>query len=399
MLRWGVSFGWGCNMLFKRLIGQIVLNAMLWLISLSALADENVAETSCLTLPDTIAKEALRTVYQQPIQCWPKPKLDESVTDWQELGLLPEPPYPSDNPYSDAKMELGKTLFFDPRLSSSKQIACASCHDPELGWGDGRSVAIGHDRKAGKRNTPTLLNSAYLKDVFWDGRAPSLEAQALMSMTNPIEMNANLVDVVRWINTQPGYKELFKQVWKVDQITTDEIAASIATFVRTVRSRPSAFDYWLRGDHRRMTDNQLEGLHLFRTKAGCMNCHNGPLFTDGKFHNIGFHFYGRALEDRGRYNVTKKPEDMSAFRTTGLRDVAFTGPWLHNGWATEMMALMRFYNVGGPRPENRTKDPLFPKTSPLLKRLNLSEEEMQRLIDFMHSISYRPMRVAAPKLP
>lgn len=343
----------------------------------------------------------LRSLYSQPSDCWPKPWLHESITDWQELAPLPATRFPEENPHSEAKVELGQLLFFDPLLSASGQIACASCHDPALGWADGRPVAIGHDRQHGRRNTPTLLNAAHLDLLFWDGRAPSLEIQAIMSMTNPIEMNADLGKVIKDLGAIEGYRTLFRNAWGSETVTEARIAASLATFVRTLSSRPSDFDRFIQGETRRMTDRQLQGMHLFRTRAGCMNCHHGPLLSDGRFHNIGFHFYGRPLEDRGRYLLTGKAEDVGGFRTPGLRDVMYTSPWLHNGWASTLRSLLVFYNAGGarPKPQPGVDDPLFPETSALLEPLNLTDDEILLLEAFMESLSTQPIRISQPKFP
>ncbi|KAF0810779.1 cytochrome-c peroxidase [Alcanivorax sp. S71-1-4] len=355
----------------------------------------------CAVLPAEPDMAALRAAYEQPVHCWPAPTVADGVV-WREMGPLPSVPFPENNPYSSSKAALGRMLFFDPRLSSSGQIACASCHDPHLGWADGRAVPFGHDRRAGGRNAPTIINAGYLSTMFWDGRADTLEQQALMAMVNPREMNADLKQVMRALARIPEYRERFDAVFGDGDINEDAVARAIATFVRTVTSRTSAFDRFMRGEYRFLSDEQVRGLHLFRTQAGCMNCHHGPLLTDGGFHNIGMHFFGRMREDRGRYSVTGKAEDVGAFRTPGLRDVAFTGPWAHNGLMLTLEGLLNIYNAGGAEVSAGNPlrdDPLYPQTSPLLKPLGLSDQDIQALVAFMEGISRQPQRMSPPPLP
>jgi len=356
---------------------------------------------SLLSAPASAEPVDLRMLYNKPPADWPAPELDEGIA-LRELGLLPAMAAPGDTPALADRVELGKQLFFDPRLSGSGQIACASCHDPQLGWGDGRRTAIGHDRQTGPRNSQSLLNIGYFEPLFWDGRAETLEEQALQPVVDPLEMHNTLTEAEATLNAIPGYRQAFREVFGVEAIERRQIAQALAAFQRTVVSRQSRFDRFLEGEQDALTDQELAGLHLFRTKARCLNCHNGPEFSDRKFHNLGLHFFGRSLEDLGRYEITGRPEDVGAFRTPGLRDVMFTGPWMHNGLFQEMDSILRMYNAGMPRPKPRAEhrdNPLFPTTSPLLKPLRLKPEELTALKAFLGSISTRPRLIQPPTLP
>lgn len=331
---------------------------------------------------------------------WPKPLLDSTIIDFEDIGVLPKPEYPNDNLFSESKRELGKVLFFDPRLSSSGQIACASCHDPELGWGDGKRVSHGHDRVPGIRNSKPIINVAFSKIFFWDGRAATLEEQAKFPIEDSREMNSHMDIATTNIKKIKGYEKLFEEAYGDKKIDQDQILKAIATFERTVVSKKSRFDKFIEGDSTKLSNQEIKGLHLFRTKARCLNCHNSALFSDNQFHNVGLTYYGRKYEDLGRYNVTKKIEDVGKFRTPSLREITKTGPYMHNGLFPEIRGVLNMYNVGMPnqkRKPEQANDPLFPINSPLLHRLNLNEEEMQALEAFLGSISSVIYREPAPE--
>ncbi len=344
--------------------------------------------------------DELRQLYSQPTEKWPKPHIDKGVK-FEEIGLLPEVQFPENNSFSKEKAALGKALFFDPRLSKSGQIACASCHDPDLGWGDGRRVAFGHDRKQGTRNASTILNVGYVDKLFWDGRAHTLEQQALFPIQDHLEMNASPEELEQKLNGIETYQKMFKEVFGSEKITLYRVSQAIATFERTIKSRTSRFDLFLKGKQDALSDTELLGLHLFRTKARCINCHSSPLFSDNQFHNDGFTFFGRTSEDLGRYLITERPEDLGAFRTPSLRDVVFTGPWMHTGTMASLEEIIEMYNLGMPQPipESAKDRPLLPKSSPLLKPLALSKEEKAALLAFLHAISARPQSINPPDLP
>lgn len=348
--------------------------------------------------------EKLRKTYSSgDISQWEKPELDEEViADFQDIGVLPKMIFPENNPYSEAKKELGKMLFFDPRLSKSKQISCASCHDPELAWGDGRTISYGHNRQTGKRNSPSLLNIGYHSVFFWDGRAASLENQALGPITDPVEMAATETISIKNIKKIKGYKPYFREAFGDEKITIERILKAIATYERTITSKKSKFDSFIEGKSDIFTDEEVIGLHLFRTKARCINCHNTPLFSNQKFHNVGLSYYGRTFEDLGKYNITHKKEDVGKFKTPSLREIGRTAPYMHNGLMPNLEGIIEMYNAGMPRvkpKENQKNDSLFPVTDPLLKKLNLTKKEQNALKAFLLTLSSSPRREILPKLP
>lgn len=348
--------------------------------------------------------EKLRKTYGSgDISQWEKPELDEEViADFQDIGVLPKMIFPENNPYSEAKKELGKMLFFDPRLSKSKQISCASCHDPELAWGDGRTISYGHNRQTGKRNSPSLLNIGYHSVFFWDGRAVSLENQALGPITDPVEMAATETISIKNIKKIKGYKPYFREAFGDEKITIERILKAIATYERTITSKKSKFDSFIEGKSDIFTDEEVIGLHLFRTKARCINCHNTPLFSNQKFHNVGLSYYGRTFEDLGKYNITHKKEDVGKFKTPSLREIGRTAPYMHNGLMPNLEGIIEMYNAGMPRvkpKENQKNDSLFPVTDPLLKKLNLTKKEQNALKAFLLTLSSSARREILPKLP
>ncbi|MFV0453926.1 MAG: cytochrome-c peroxidase [Pseudomonas sp.] len=333
----------------------------------------------------------LRQTYSGPPDQWPAPHVDEDVA-WKELGPLPErAPAPKNNPFTEKKARLGEALFFDPKLSRSGQIACASCHEPDLTFADGRKVSFGHDRRAGRRNSQSIVMSGFADTLFWDGRAASLEEQALRPIEDPVEMAFTLPELLQRLNTSADYRQRFAAVFGTESIDAEKLGQALATYQRTlVRvARNSRFERFLNGRHNQLSDQQVHGLHLYRTKARCLNCHFGPEMTDNQFHNAGMTYYGRKYEDLGRYEVTGKPEDIGRFRTPSLRLVSKTGPWIHNGLFPNLQGVLNFYNVGMPRPQpvgEQVRDPLFPKTSERFQRLDLSADEMRALRSFLDTI-------------
>lgn len=342
---------------------------------------------------DRIAAE-LREAYAKPSAEWPKAKFDPSVTP-VELGLLPEVEHPQHNPYSKAKADLGRELFFEPKLSGSGQFACASCHNPELGWTDGTSLSFGHDRQNAKRNAPTIQNSAFKQHFFWDGRSDSLEEQVLFPLTEEKEMHGDAAVAVERLTKSAVYPRMFKAAFGDETIKIERMQQAIACFERTQTGGRSKFDRFLRGQSAVLDDSAVRGLHLFRTKAGCMNCHSGPNFTDNQFHNIGLSYYGRKLQDLGRYEITKKPEDVGAFLTPSLRNLERTAPYMHNG-LFELDGVLNLYNAGMPtlrRKPDQKDDPLFPTKSALLQPLRLNKQEIADLKAFLLSLTEPKQRV------
>jgi cytochrome c peroxidase len=286
----------------------------------------------------------LRAVYAGPPASWPRPTLDPGVV-FVEFGRVPRPAAPNE-PKHAARVALGQQLFFDARLSGPGQMACASCHDAELGWGDGRATSFGHGFQKLARNAPPILNAGLLSQLFWDGRASSLEDQALAVFENPNEMHASAEHVVATLRGSAGYRERFAQAFGEAEPNLANTLRAIADFERTIVSDgSSAFDRFLGGDETALSDEALRGLHLFRTKARCANCHHGPLLTDGGFHDLGLSYYGRKLQDLGRYEVTKNPSDVGRFKTPSLRNVARTGPYMHNG-LFDLDGVINMYSAG-----------------------------------------------------
>ncbi|MEH0154088.1 cytochrome-c peroxidase [Limibacter armeniacum] len=363
------------------------------------LKPEELTEDTYTTF-DGYTINTLRTLYSQEKSNWPKPTLDKTAEDgFVDIGPLPKPTYPKHNPYSEEKVALGKRLFFDPILSKSNQIACASCHVPELGWGDGKRQSHGHNRQLGKRNAPTILNAGHWQTLFWDGRAPSIEAQALFPIQDPVEMNQNLDELVKELQSHETYPKLFKQAFPEKTISPETIGQAIATFERGINSQSNRFDHFVEGKETLLSDLEVEGLHLFRTKARCINCHNTPLFSDNKLHVTGLHQMGRPFEDLGKYNVTQDEADIAKFRTPSLRDVMYTGPWMHNGLFDDMFGIVALYDkaipVGKKHPKKEYKLP-FPEQSELLKPLHLTKREKEAVVAFMQAISSRPVFMTSP---
>lgn len=352
--------------------------------------------------PEEYSKFAaeLRLTYAQPRVDWPKPHLDANVA-FVELGPVVERPAPSENPITPAKVVLGKTLFFDPRISGSAQIACASCHDPDLAWGDGRTVSFGHSRKELKRNAPTLLNTGQQAFHFWDGRVVSLEEQVIDVMLNVDEMRSEPTVITQRLEAIAGYRKLFSDAFGDEKVTLPRVAQAIASFERQLVSRANKFDAFVKGNSKALSDAALRGLHLFRTEARCVNCHSGPNFSDGLFHNLGLSRYGRPDADLGRYVVTHKPAEVGAFKTPTLRNIARSAPYMHNG-LFDLDEILRLYNAGmltlRPRADQKN-DPLFPQKSEHLKPLGLNVHDLADLREFLDSLTESHARFRVPELP
>lgn len=354
-----------------------------------------VSASECLQAGDTQSRDAfyacLRQAYSEPIKYWPRPHIDAGVP-WQELGPLSErAAAQGSSPVDESRVVLGERLFFDPQLSRSGQIACASCHEPDLGFADGRRISFGHDRAAGRRNAPSVVMSGFAEQPFWDGRAASLEQQALMPIEDPVEMAFTLDELLQRLNSDEHYPQRFAEVFGAAPIDATQLGQALASYQRSlVRvARNTRFERFLNGRHGQLSDQQLHGLHLFRTKARCMHCHSGPAMTDNRFHNVGLTYYGRRYQDLGRYEVTGQAQDIGAFRTPSLRLVSRTGPWMHNGLFPHLRGVLNMYNAGMPRPkppEGLEQDPLFPQTSAHLRPLELSQLELEALRNFLETL-------------
>lgn len=285
---------------------------------------------------------------------------------------LPKIRFPKDNPPTEAKIALGKQLYFDPRLSSDNTVSCATCHDPKKGWSNGEAVATGVGGLKGGRSAPTIINAAYTGMHFWDGRASSLEDQALGPIQNPIEMKMSLGDVVEKLNGVEGYREQFQAVFGTD-VTPEGIAKAIAAYERTVLSGDAPFDRFKAGDKTALSESAQRGLKLFTGKAHCSACHSGPNFTDNAFHNVGVGM-DREQPDLGRYEHSKLEGDRGAFKTPTLREIARTAPYMHDGSLATLEDVVEHYNKGGV-PNPQLDESIF--------KLDLTAQQKADLIAFL----------------
>lgn len=299
-------------------------------------------------------------------------------------------PVPKDNPSTPEKIELGKQLYFDKRLSGDNMVACASCHDPKLGWSNSDKTAVGIGGQRGGRSSPTVLNTAYQAFQFWDGRAKTLEEQAVGPIANPIEMNLPLDKAVEKIGAIKGYQEQFQKVFG-EPVTIENIGKALATFERTIVSGESAYDHFRAGDESALSIQAREGMQLFFGRANCSSCHSGPNFTDNGFHNIGVSFTNEQ-PDFGRYAISKIVGDKGGFKTPSLREIARTAPYMHDGSLATLEEVVDYYAKGG-TPNDYLDEELFP--------LKLNADQKAALVTFLKeglaSKSYPD--VEPPKLP
>ncbi|WP_290783781.1 cytochrome c peroxidase [Halomonas sp.] len=260
---------------------------------------------------------------------------DDGLGDYRDrFEVLPHfPPIPADNSLTPEKIELGKMMFFEPRISSSGVISCATCHNPALGWADRIPRATGHDGQIGERNTPTVLNSGFLGSQFWDGREPDLEGQALGPIEADVEMAMDLDTALERLTGFDLYQQKFAAAYPDDDdpINADNLAKALASFQRTLNTPNSPFDRYLSGDQDALTQQEKDGMVAF-VNNGCIACHSGPAFTDSNFHRIQV----PGSTDVGRYEVTGDEADKYKFRTPTLRNVGVTYPYMNNG-ATETL--------------------------------------------------------------
>nr|WP_315400780.1 cytochrome c peroxidase [uncultured Sphingobacterium sp.] len=344
--------------------------------------------------------EEIDGLYRRPVSEWPKPTIDSGI-NWKEFKSLPRLDTSYFSLMERPDVKLGKLLFFDPILSGSNQISCSSCHNPQTSWADHLTVPVGNDHLVGTRNTPSLLNVYARKDLFWDGRAKSLEEQALAPIEAHHEMDMDLTKLIPKLKAIPAYTKLFVEAFGDEDYSMPEVLKALGSFQRTLTSKRSRFDEFLDGNYKMLTQQEVRGLHLFRTKARCMNCHNGQFLTDDSFHNIGLTYYKRKYEDLGRYEVTKDPADVGKFRTPSLRDVMNTDPWMHNGLFDNITGLLNLYNSGmqmnTATPEEKAKDPLYPVTDPLMKKLNLTKDEIGDIQSFLQAITASKYRMNRPE--
>ena len=307
------------------------------------------------------------------------------------LGLQEQALYiPPDNPLTAEKISLGKQLYFDKRFSGDNTVACASCHNPRFGFTDGKPVSTGILGQKGGRSAPTTVNRAFSKEQFWDGRAADLEAQAKGPIANPIEMGFTHDELIKRLRAIKGYREQFKNVFGTEQFTIDHVAKAIAAFERTILSGNSPFDRFEAGDKMALSPPAQRGLALFRGKANCFRCHSGFNSTDESYHNIGVGM-DKPKPDLGRFAVTKREEDRGAFKTPTLRDIALTAPYFRDGSAKTLEEVVEFYNKGG------IKNPQLSKE---IKPLKLTAGEKRDLVEFLGALTGEmDLEVLAPELP
>jgi len=297
---------------------------------------------------------------------------------------------PEDNPLTKDKVELGRLLFFDKRLSQDNTIACANCHLAKFGFTDGMPVSTGIRGQKGGRSAPASFNRVFSSAQFWDGRAATLEDQSIGPFTNPIEHGfANYDVMMAKMMKIAGYRKLFKQVFGEDKITIGNVGKAIASFQRTVLSGNSPADRFdMGGEAGAISPAAQRGLLLFRDKARCTKCHSGFNFTDEKFHNLGLGWDDNKV-DLGRYMVTKNAEDIGAFKTPTLREIARSAPYTHDGRFKTLEEVVNFYNKGGVK---------NPHQDPLIIPLELTDEEKSDLVQFLHTLNGEGWQQAtAPK--
>ena len=331
-----------------------------------------------------------------------------SVTGLSVRAL--QKPASKSNPPKNRKLELGRTLFFDKRLSADGTVSCATCHDPAAAFASRDAVSKGVREQSGTRNAPTLLNSFFGKSYFWDGRVSTLEDQAKQPLLNVNEMGMqNEPALIERVSAIDDYRESFRRVFPREGITIDSITGAIAVFERSLVSRNSPFDRFIGGDKKALTELQKQGWELFKGKAKCLDCHSysaaAPFFTDAQFHNTGVQAKELTFEtlsqradevksdsnrnlstlahdpqfsDPGRFLVTSDMKDLGAFKTPTLRDIELTGPYIHDGSIRTLLDVLRFYNQGG------VKTPILDKK---IAPLNLTEQEMNAIVEFLRALT------------
>lgn len=341
------------------------------------------------------------------------------------LAPLGDPPIPLDNPQSQAKVELGKMLFWDPRLGGDASIACVTCHEPDQGWAFSDALSRGYPGTVHWRNSQTVVNSAYLGKLFWAGSANSLEAQAPSAAKGAVAGNGENDVMETRLAFIPEYRRRFNEVFGTEWPLIADAWRAIAAFERTLIHNDTPLDQYLNGDKAALSDQQIAGMELFFGKARCIQCHNGALATNEKYYNLGVppaerweddglaqvtfryeifakgvtqEMYRELKDDPGLYFRTKQKADMGKFRTPPLRYTLYTAPYMHNGAFWDLEEVVQFYNEGGG--ENDFTDGTMAETkSPLMKPLGLTDDEVEQLVAFLEAFSGDELEVEAPSLP
>jgi cytochrome c peroxidase len=310
-----------------------------------------------------------------------------SIAELRQRYARPtEVPVPADNAWTKERETLGRMLFFDPRLSGSNAISCASCHNPAFSWADGLPRAVGHGMRPLGRRTPTILNVAWADTLFWDGRADSLEAQALGPIQAPEEMNLPLGEMIAKLERIDGYRRGFEIAYPREGITPATVAKAIAVFERTVVSGIAPFDRWVAGDEAAIPESAKRGFTLFNTKGKCAACHSGWNFTDGSFHDLGL-----PSSDRGRGQVLPRLGRMQhAFKTPTLRNADLRAPYMHDGSMATLGDVLAFYVQGGEARPSRSLE---------MTPVALTDREKIELLAFLRTLTSDDAPAVVPVLP
>jgi cytochrome c peroxidase len=296
-------------------------------------------------------------------------------------------PYPTNNPYSEAKLKLGRMLFFDPVLSGSGSRSCATCHNPGLSWADGQPRAVGLAQEQLPLRTPTLLGVAWIPKLGWNGRFRDLESVAITPITSPKMMNLAEASMVERLSGIPGYIDAFNNAFGTAEIDRGKIEQALATFERSIMPSRGRFDSFIDGDKTAIDKSAARGFDLFNGKANCAACHSGWAFTDASFHDIG----SAKGDDRGRGNLFANSVMLQyAFKTPTLRDVARRAPYMHDGSVPTLDAVIDLYDRGG---IDR------PSRSPEIHPLGLTNTEKADLIAFLQTLTGEPAVIQYPVLP
>lgn len=340
------------------------------------------------------AEQRPRRPKRQPATVVQPPAAQPAATQPLVLGKvplgLPELKIPDDNPLTAEKVELGKLLYFDKRVSKDGSVSCATCHDPTKGWAEHTATSEGMHKQKGGRNSPTVINAAYAAAQFWDGRAPTLEAQATGPVENPIEMGNTMAAVCDSLDKIPAYKERFQKVFGTG-VTKEGFAKAIAAFERTVLSGDSAYDRFQAGDKNALTEVQKRGMELFE-KKGCADCHTAPLFSNYEYECAGVSM-DKKDADEGRKKVTGKASDAGRFRVPSLRDVASTAPYFHDGSAATLEEAVALMAAGG-------KDhPNLAEEFQAVRKAKITSDEQMAIVEFLKALSGKFPVVESPKQP
>ncbi|WP_419954505.1 cytochrome-c peroxidase [Neobacillus niacini] len=350
----------------------------------------------CLGLSACGEKEMVKAPTKLPIEEQSSAEGDEinseelltSLRNHTTLVPIGDVPIPEDNPMKPEVLELGQMLFFDPRLSGNNEVSCQTCHDPDLGYGDNQPTFDKYTGGSGARNSPTVINSGYYTSNFWDGRAASLEEQALGPIQNPDEMNQSLDELIIELSAIKGYQDRFQAAFP-DGITEQNIAKALAAFQRQIVVKDTPYDRFLEGDTEALTKQEISGLRLFTGKAFCVTCHNGPNLSDNKFYNIGLN-----TEDKGRQAVTGQEGDLGRIRTPGLYGITHTAPYMRDGSLATLEDVIDYYDRGG---DNHPNKSFF--IQKFMSPIGLTEQEKADLLSFLKTLGGEPPIFTNPELP